>query len=176
MTMKALARYAAAGAMVAMSLTVGANAGAPVFTPYHADGRYVGGDKVGWNVELAPGDKPEPGEYSFRITANEKAVVKTGSFDLKSGRASIEAPNGVTGKLLVVVDYMAPPPPPPPSPAQLKAINEAIRGLVLKTDPSLQDVLAKYPDYQFVHPHFDFRMFEEDRVATLTATVSKTTP
>jgi hypothetical protein len=160
----------------AASLTLvvsAAEAGPLVFTPYHADGRYAPGETIGWTVKLAPGAERLSGRYSYTIVENEKVVLKTGSFDLSSGSAAIEASTDRAGKLSVIVDYLAPPPPPPPSPAEIKAVNAAVRALILKTDPTLKDVLAKYPDYQFVHPpSFDFKVLEEDRVATLAAIVA----
>lgn len=149
------------------------NAGAAplVFTPYHADGHYHAGETVGWTV--TPGGAPQKGSYSYTVIEDEKVDLERGSFDLATGSARIEIPAVHDGRLCVIVDYMAPPPPPPPSPALLQQINAAMRALVLKTDPSLKDVLDKYPDYQFVHRGFDFRMFEEDRVAMLTARVGQ---
>jgi hypothetical protein len=157
----------------AFALLLGAaEAGDLTFTPYHADGRYAAGETVGWTVALAPSAQTTKGSYSYTVIENEKRDLKRGSIDLSSGNAKIEVPAGHAGRLRVVVDYLAPPPPTPPSPAQLKEINAAIRALVLKSDPSLQDVLDKYPDYQFVRPAFDFRTLQEDRVATLNAAVA----
>lgn len=157
----------------AFALLIGpAAAGDLIFTPYHADGHYGVGDTAGWTVTLAPGAQAAKGSYSFTVIENGKVDLKRGSFALSSGSARIEVTAGHAGRLRVTVDYLAPPPPPPPSPAQLKQINAAMRALILTSDPSLKDVLDKYPDYQFVRPTFDFRMFEEDRVATLTATVA----
>jgi hypothetical protein len=170
-TMKNIGRLLGAASLTL--LLSAADAGPLVFTAYHADGRYALGETVGWTVRLAPGAERQPGSYSYTVVTNEKAVLKTGSFDLASGSAAIEALADHAGKLRVIVDYLAPPPPPPPSPAEIKAVNAAVRALILKADPSLKDVLAKYPDYQFVHPPiFNFKALEEDRVATLAASIS----
>lgn len=143
------------------------------FTPYHANNAYAPGEKVGWTVTLAPGAKPEPGTYSYRITKNETEVVKTGSFDLSSGSAVIETESAAPASFRVVVDHMLPPPPPPLTAAEAEQVNAALRSLLLKTEPALKSVLDKYPEYQFVPARrFDVIDLMEDRVATLSATVT----
>lgn len=146
-----------------------ANAETLMFAPLHQN--YVAGDTVGWTVTLAPGAQAQPGSYSYRITKDEKTVVKSGSFEMRTGKAIIEVASDGPAHYRVIVDYLAPPPPPPPSLEVLKQENAAVRALLLETDPTLKDVLAKYPDYAFIHPTFDLTRFNEDRIATLDATV-----
>src|SRR5579885_1999522 len=60
-----------------------------VFTPFHADGIYALGETVGWTVTPAPGTVPPKGRFSYTIKSNDLDVVKTGSFDLRSGTATV---------------------------------------------------------------------------------------
>lgn len=158
---------------LALSLgTFVAHAAPLIFTPLHASNVYRPGDKVGWTVTLAPGMKPPAGSYSYRITKDNSSVVKTGSFDLSTGSAAISTTAEAPATLRVVVDYMAPPPSPPLSLARAGELNVALRTLLLKTDPTLKDVLDKYPGYEFVPARrFSFTDLMEDRVATLNASV-----
>jgi len=59
-----------------------------VFTPYHADGIYKIGDTVGWTVTPSP----TPPTYAFKwtIRRNNAVVLKEGTLDLSTGKASIE--------------------------------------------------------------------------------------
>ena len=169
----ALWRALAVGAAL-FAGAVAAHAETLVFTPLQS--HYAAGDTVGWTVTPAPGAPSLPGTYSYRITKDETAVVKTGSFDMKAGKATIEMPSEGPASYRVIVDYLAPPPPPPPPPEVLKQENAAVRALLLKTDPTLKDILDKYPDYAFIHPTFDLTRFNEDRIATLDATVAPQRP
>lgn len=62
----------------------------PTFTPYKAGGIYKLGEKVGWTVELPPG-APRSAGYTYAVRKNNQDVIKTGTLDLTSGRAVIEA-------------------------------------------------------------------------------------
>src|SRR5438270_13869309 len=67
-----------------------ARAQQPTFTPYHANGIYDLGEKVGWTVALPPGAAPA-GPYAYTIRKNNFGdPVKVGTFDLANGPASIE--------------------------------------------------------------------------------------
>jgi cephalosporin-C deacetylase len=78
-----------------------------VFTPFHADGIYSLGEPVGWTVTPAPGTLPPQGRFSYTIKTNDLDVVKTGRFDLRSGRARIETTIEEPAMLYGVVDYSA---------------------------------------------------------------------
>ena len=61
----------------------------PVFTPYKAGGIYAVGEKVGWTAALPPGAAP-PAGYTYAVRKNNQDVIKTGTLDFSSGRATIE--------------------------------------------------------------------------------------
>lgn len=61
----------------------------PTFTPYKASGIYAVGEKVGWTAALPPGAAPAAG-YTYAVRKNNQDVIKTGTLDFSSGRATIE--------------------------------------------------------------------------------------
>jgi cephalosporin-C deacetylase len=61
----------------------------PTFTPYKASGIYNVGEKVGWTAELPPG-APRAAAYTYAVRKNNQELIKTGTLDFSSGRASIE--------------------------------------------------------------------------------------
>ena len=144
-----------------------------IFTPFHADGIYALGEKVGWTVSLPPGVVPPKGQFSYTVRSNDLDIVKTGSFDLRSGTATIEATFDRPAMLYVVVDHQAGLPP-ALSPAEYAEVNRDLAALLEKSDPSLKSLLARYPGYDLLHPEFSFSAFAEDRVATLGAAVAPT--
>ncbi|SRR5579883_2452583 len=143
-----------------------------VFTPFRAGSSYRARERAGWRITLAPGAERRPGGYSFTIYRDEKAEVAAGRFDLSCGSAEIDLPSDLPGMYRVIVDYMAPPPPPPLRAAEVRAANDALRALLVETDPSLKPVLDRYPDYRFMPAgHFRFQDLMEHPVATLRAAV-----
>ena len=88
-------------------LTAASAADAPqlVFKPFHVDGIYALGEKVGWTVTAAPGTAPPKGRFGYTIKSNNLDVVKTGSFDLSSGTATIETTFDQPAMLYVTVDH-----------------------------------------------------------------------
>src|SRR5829696_1100627 len=60
----------------------------PTFTPYKASGIYAVGEKVGWTAALPPGAAPAAG-YTYTVRKNNQDVIKTGTLDFSSGRATI---------------------------------------------------------------------------------------
>jgi cephalosporin-C deacetylase len=166
------------GLWVACALAAAASAAAAeaprlTFTPFHADGIYALGDEVGWTVTPAPGTVAPEGRFSYTITSNDLDVVKTGSFDLRSGTATIETPFAQPAMLYVVVDYQAGFPP-SLSPADYARVNRDLKALLAKSDPALQPLLRRYPDYELVRPSFSLDALAENRVATLGAAVAPT--
>jgi cephalosporin-C deacetylase-like acetyl esterase len=143
------------------------------FTPFHADGIYALGEKVGWTVTLAPGAVSPKGRFSYTIRSNDLDVVRTGSFDLRSGSATIETTFEQPAMLYVTVDYQSGLPP-ALSPAEYAELNRDLAALLAKSDPALKPLLAKYPDYELLHPGLSFSAFAENRVATLGAAVAPT--
>jgi cephalosporin-C deacetylase len=144
-----------------------------VFTPFHADGIYALGEKVGWTVTLAPNAVAPKGRFGYIIRSNDLDVVKTGSFDLSSGAATIETTFDQPAMLYVAVDYQAGFAP-ALSPAEYAQVNRDLQALLEKSDPALKPLLAKYPGYELLHPEFSFSAFAENRVATLGAAVAPT--
>src|SRR5215207_6757638 len=60
----------------------------PTFTPYRAGDIYAVGEKVGWTAALLPGAAPAAG-YTYTVRKNNQDVIKTGTLDFSSGRATI---------------------------------------------------------------------------------------
>jgi cephalosporin-C deacetylase len=169
-----LACLGAAGrAATAVAAAVAAQTPQLVFTPFHADGIYSLGQPVGWTVTPAPGTVPPQGRFSYTIKTNDLDVVKTGSFDLRSGRARIETRIEEPALLYVRVDHEAGFSP-ALSPAQYAQVNRDLRALLSKSDPSLKSLLDRYPDYELLQPAFPCGAFAENRVATLGAAVAPT--
>jgi cephalosporin-C deacetylase len=83
-----------AGAAAAQQLT---------FTPFHADGTYAVGERVGWRVAVASGQSAAPGSYSYTVKRDGGEVIGTGGFDPSSGTAVIETSLGTPGMILVEV-------------------------------------------------------------------------
>jgi len=94
----------ALAALLAPGLAVpAARAQQLAFTPYHADGIYAVGERVGWRVAVAPGDTAASGRYTYTIKRDGLTVVHTGSFALASGAATIETSLERPGMVLVEV-------------------------------------------------------------------------
>ena len=94
---------------VALALAVacvpGLRAQQLAFRPYHPDGMYRVGDRVGWRVALVAGQTATPGRYTWVARRDGGTVVARGSFDLASGERSgtIETSLPRPGMLLVEV-------------------------------------------------------------------------
>jgi len=73
------------------------------FTPYHADGIYDVGERVGWHVAVAPGQTAGGRTYTYTLKRDGLAVIGRGTLDPSSGRATIEASLDRPGMLLVEV-------------------------------------------------------------------------
>ena len=64
------------------------------FTPFHANGIYQTGEKVGWTVTRTKNGATghQPGQISdYEIKKNEREVLRSATLDLSSGTATIEA-------------------------------------------------------------------------------------
>lgn len=73
------------------------------FTPYHADGIYAVGEHIGWTVAAAPGDTAARGRYTYTVRRDGLTIGKTGTLDLASGHAALEATLTQPGMILVEV-------------------------------------------------------------------------
>ena len=60
------------------------------FTPFHANGIYQPGEKVGWTVTRQNGSTG-PTRLDYEIKKNELEVLRSSTLDLSSGTATIEA-------------------------------------------------------------------------------------
>ena len=65
------------------------------FTPFHANGLYQPGEKLGWTVTRS-GGAAGPTRFAYDITKNELEVLRSVTLDLSSGTATIEARFGRT--------------------------------------------------------------------------------
>lgn len=107
---------ALAGLFVAQfSLLAQRGAPAPTFVaaPYHASGIYAAGEKAGWTITPVPGVTPPTGDFTYTVKTNNSATIKTGTFNLSSGPATIEVVQNDPAMLYVQIT----PPPTAPAPA-----------------------------------------------------------
>jgi cephalosporin-C deacetylase-like acetyl esterase len=75
------------------------------FTPYHANGIYDVGETVGWTV--TPGPTTPTYAYKWTIRRNNAVVLKEGTLDLSSGKASIEIIGDQPEMIYVAVEAYA---------------------------------------------------------------------
>jgi len=73
------------------------------FAPFHQNGIYQVGERVGWTV-MRPAGAGLPEKFKFAIKKNNQAVLKTGILDLSSGSATIEMTVDEPAMLYVQVD------------------------------------------------------------------------
>jgi len=149
-----------------------AQAQQPTFTPFHPNGIYAPSETVGWTVTLPAGAAPPPTRYTYTIKTNDMDVLKTGSFDLSSGNATIETSFDAPAMLHVTVDNTAAPP--PLSAAEISQINDGLKALLAKNDPSLKAIFEKHPGYVVPVTAPSSGAPAEDHVATLGAAVAPT--
>lgn len=142
------------------------------FKPFHADGIYRLGEKIGWTVTVPPGTPDPHGHFSYTIKRNDLDVVKTGSFSLSHGKATLETTFDEPAMLYVVVDYE--PSPKAISRTDYKTLNRGLKALLIKTDPALRHVFERYPHYEPLAPKFPFGAYAQHRVAILGAAVAPT--
>jgi hypothetical protein len=63
------------------------------FTPFHANGIYAVGERVGWHVAVAPGQSPAPGRYRYTVKRDGATVV---GLDAYLGRLEVGLHGDVT--------------------------------------------------------------------------------
>jgi cephalosporin-C deacetylase len=73
------------------------------YEPFHPNGTYELGEKAGWNLSLAqlPGATGTVTRYGYTVKRNNFDVIATGTVDLSSGSAKIEATLDEPGMLYV---------------------------------------------------------------------------
>ncbi len=79
------------------------------FQPFHGSGIYQPGEKVGWTVSRPQGPAAPIGTYTYTIKTNNSTITTTGSLDLSSGTATIEATLNEPAMLYVEVTANASP-------------------------------------------------------------------
>ena len=98
-----------------VSMLRGAAAPAPgpvTATPLHKSGIYDLGEKAGWTLTATPGVPTPAGDFTYTVKTNNAAVIKTGTFSLASGSATIEVTTNEPAMLYVQIT-----PPPAATPA-----------------------------------------------------------
>jgi cephalosporin-C deacetylase-like acetyl esterase len=90
---------------VALPLSAAQRGPAPtiVATPLKATGIYAAGEKAGWTITPAPGATPPAGDFSYTVKTNNAATIKTGTFSLATGSATIEVTHNEPAMLYVQV-------------------------------------------------------------------------
>ncbi|MEI6861264.1 MAG: hypothetical protein WCL04_03335, partial [Verrucomicrobiota bacterium] len=83
-------------------------------TPLHKSGIYDLGEKAGWTLTATPGVPTPAGDFTYTVKTNNAAVIKTGTFSLASGSATIEVTQTEPAMLFVQV---TPPAAAPAAPA-----------------------------------------------------------
>lgn len=78
-----------AGLLVALCCTPASAQQDLTFTPFHANGIYQPGEKVGWTVTRQNG-AAGPARFDYDIKKNELEVLRSAMLDLSSGTATIE--------------------------------------------------------------------------------------
>ncbi|HEY0283131.1 MAG TPA: acetylxylan esterase, partial [Rhizomicrobium sp.] len=141
------------------------------FTPFHSNGIYALGEKVGWTVGLPDGAAPSPARYTYTIKTNAMDVAGTGSFDLSSGSATIETSADAPAMLHVTVDRAAAS---PLSAAEIDKINNSLKALLAKNDSAIKSIFEKHPDLGIVTAPSAEGAPARDHVATLGAAVAPT--
>lgn len=97
------ASFALVTIMVAAAPVLAQTAAAEInFAPSHPNGTYEIGERVSWTVSTASG-KPIVGLFSYTVKKNNLVVIKTGTFQLATGTATIETSLKEPGMVMVDV-------------------------------------------------------------------------
>jgi cephalosporin-C deacetylase-like acetyl esterase len=75
----------------------------PAFAPFHQDGIYAVGDRVGWTVTLPAGSNVPDGGYHCVIRRNNAETLSELTLDLSSGSATIETRLDAPGMVAVEI-------------------------------------------------------------------------
>lgn len=76
--------------VLALGIASVAHAQGVSFTPFHPNGIYNLGEKVGWTVTLAPGGEATATQYNYVIKKDNLEVIQKGTLNLSSGSATHE--------------------------------------------------------------------------------------
>ncbi len=80
------------------------------FAPFHSNGIYAAGEKAGWTVSLPKNATAPPAKYNYEIKKNNFDNIATGTLDLATGSATIEATLQEPAMLYVTVNAEGAPP------------------------------------------------------------------
>lgn len=78
-------------------------AGQPAFAPFHADGIYAVGERVGWTVTLPAGTPLPEGGYHYVVRRNNADTLKEAAVDLSKGSTTIETSLDAPGMVAVEI-------------------------------------------------------------------------
>src|SRR6185436_11904641 len=78
-------------------------AGQPAFAPFHADGIYAVGERVGWTVTLPAGRPVPEGGYRYVVRRNNAGTLKEAALDLSKGSTTIETSLDAPGMIAVEI-------------------------------------------------------------------------
>jgi cephalosporin-C deacetylase len=114
--------FGAIGVSVLMSSSAMSQQTAPVpfnpavtFEPFHANGIYRKGERVGWTLRAPLGMGPQ--RFSYTIRQNNFSEIKSGTIDLAGGVGTIETMLNEPGMIYVRLTPIAATPVPPATPA-----------------------------------------------------------
>ena len=110
-------RVLLAGLLVALFCTPAGAQQVLTFTPFHANGIYQPGERVGWTVTRAT-DAAGPTRFVYDIKKNEFDVLRSGMVDVSSGAATIEIIVSEPSMIYVWVTPEGEQPPPADAPQQ----------------------------------------------------------
>jgi cephalosporin-C deacetylase len=139
--------YALVLLLIAFSAGSLAHAQQLIFTPFHAGGIYKLGESAGWTVTLPAGVAAPASGFSYTVRKNNLDVLKTGHFDLSSGKATIEVTVDEPAMVYVEVDSDQSP---NPSPREMEQLSESLKNVLVQADPANKAILDKYPSYRLL--------------------------
>jgi cephalosporin-C deacetylase len=102
------------------------------FTPYHANGIYQTGEKLGWTVTRLEGASGS--HFNYVVRKNGLELIRRGSFDLSSGNATIEEVVNEPCMIYVEVTQEGTPEPPAPVGAEPRKPPFASVGAAVSPD------------------------------------------
>ena len=78
-------------------------AGQPAFAPFHADGIYAVGERVGWTVTLPAGTPVPEGGYHYIVRRNNADPLKEAALDFSKAPTTIETSLDAPGMVAVEI-------------------------------------------------------------------------
>ena len=116
--------------------------------PLKSSDIYAAGETGGWTVSAPAGTAAPPATtYTYTIKTNQMDTIGSGTFDLVKGPATIQFIVDHPAMVYVTVDRAGTTPPSRPTPAEADKLNDSLKALLAKDDPTLKPFFDKYPDY-----------------------------